>query len=85
MTFVIDTVGDIELPDGTRCKGVILAVPADATPEQEAAAMRQAGKLWSERVTLRSVADAASERRTRQMTAELPADQREVLELKGMV
>lgn len=52
MTFVIDTVGEITLPDGTRCKGVILAVPADATAEQEAAAMRQAGNLWAERVTL---------------------------------
>lgn len=59
MTFVVDTVGEITLSDGTKCKGVILAVPANATEAQEREAMRAAGALWAGRVSL-SVLESAT-------------------------
>lgn len=63
MTFVIDTVGEIELPDGCKCRGAILTVPTSVSHEQSKQAMRSAGQLWSERVVvvrpeqIRDVAD----------------------------
>lgn len=50
MTFVIDTVGAITLPDGTTCQGVIITSddPAD---------IRAAARHWAGRVTLEPVAD----------------------------
>lgn len=54
MQFVVDTVGEVDLPDGKTVKGVILTTPDGATPEQEVCAMRAAARLWSERVTIHS-------------------------------
>jgi hypothetical protein len=61
MTFVVDTVGEITLPDGTVCQGVILAVPSDAKEEQWKPAMRSAAKLWCERVELAATSDRTAE------------------------
>ena len=48
MTFVIDTVGQITLPTGETCQGVILTSddPAD---------IREASRHWAGRVTLSPV------------------------------
>ena len=61
MSLVVDTVGEITLPDGTKCFGVILAVPVDATKEQQRAAIRDAGRLWGERVTLAAQAEGVEQ------------------------
>lgn len=52
MEFVVDTVGDITMPDGTTCKGVILTVPDSATPQEQDDSMRAAGRLWCDRVII---------------------------------
>lgn len=54
MTYIIDTVGKITLPDGTTCQGVILTSddPAD---------IRAAMRYWAGKVTLVPVPDAEPE------------------------
>jgi hypothetical protein len=59
--FVVDTVGEIALPDGSKCQGVILAVPHGTSPDEARASMRSAAAMWSDRVTIKSVDDPAAE------------------------
>lgn len=86
MKFVIDTVGQVTNENGDTFKGVILAVPADATEDEAREMMRHAARMWAERVEIvhRPTIDAKT-RDTMERNANLPPETREIMKLKGMI
>jgi len=55
MTLVIDTVGEITLPDGTTAHGVVLVVPVGTSQDERRETLQAAVRIWSERVTIQPV------------------------------
>jgi len=55
MTLVIDTVGEITLPDGTTAHGVVLVVPVGTSQDKRRQTLQAAVRIWSERVTIQPV------------------------------
>ena len=55
MTLMIDTVGEITLPDGTTAHGVVLVVPVGTSQDERRETLQAAVRIWSERVTIQPV------------------------------
>lgn len=53
MNFVVDTVGEVTNPQGDTFKGVILAVPFDASEAEARDMMRRAVRMFAGRVSLK--------------------------------
>jgi hypothetical protein len=57
--FVVDTVGQVTNPNGDTFLGVILAIPAGTSTDDGKAALRAAGRLFADRVTIVPSSEAA--------------------------